>query len=479
MNQISDIKQYAKSHQVPIMQDGGIDFICNYIKTHNVHSVLEIGTAIGYSSIRFAKSADDVKVVTLELDLDRFIKARQNISDNGLEDKITPINQDAAKYETDQKFDLIFIDGPKAQYIRFFEKFKNNLNEGGVIITDNLSFHGMVEDQSLTHNYSTIKLVRKIKKYVDFLKNNVEFYTEFYPFGDGISVSCRSKKIDKEQIFSTKLPDSKLDVELIAFDLDDTLLNSNLKISERTIKAIQDCTKKGIYIVLCSGRAENAILPFVRQLDIAGSQYGRYLIGINGASILDLHTRQPVYEQKLGSGILRLVHKEAAARGMGCHVCDADTIYADRDTEWTRKDSILCGLNFKVVPDFDEFMEKGHPKILVPAPEEEVAEFLPELKAKLQGRADVFTSKPFFLEVMPHNCGKGQAVLWLAGKLGIQRIKTMAFGDSFNDESMLTMVEYGVAMKNGQEHLKEVARFVTRATNNEDGIADFLETWVL
>lgn len=479
MNEISEIKTYAKSHQVPIMQDGGIEFICDYIKKHNITRVLEIGTAIGYSSIRIAKLSPQIHVTTVEIDLDRYIKAVQNISDNGLENQIKAYNEDALKFESDQTFDLIFIDAAKAQYIKFFEKFKKNLAEDGVIISDNLSFHGMVEDQSLTKNYSTIKLVRKIKKYVDFLRNNTEFHTDFYPVGDGISVSKRMSEIDYEEVFAAKKPESKLKVGLIAFDLDDTLLNKELTITERTVKAIQKCVENKIYIVLCSGRTENAILPFVRLLNIAGTEYGRYLIGINGANVLDLHTRTPIYEQKLGSGILQFVHKEASSRNLGCHVCDADTIYADRDTEWTRKDSILCGLNFKKIDDFDLFLEKGWPKILIPAPPEEVQKIMPELKSKLKGRAEIFTSKPFFLEVMPYNCGKGQTVLWLANKLGIKKIETMAFGDSFNDETMLRMVEYGVAMKNGQDELKNAARFVTEKTNNEDGIGDFLEKYVL
>jgi predicted O-methyltransferase YrrM len=88
---------------------------------------------------------------------------------------------------------MIFIDGPKAQYINFFEKFKNNLSPNGVFISDNLSFHGMVEDLSLTHNYSTIKLVKKIRKYIEFLKQNTEFETTFYSIGDGVSVSKKRK----------------------------------------------------------------------------------------------------------------------------------------------------------------------------------------------------------------------------------------------------------------------------------------------
>lgn len=189
MEDLGNIQEYAKKHSVPIMRDESCQFICDYIKSHNLKKVLEIGTAIGFSSINFALAADDVYVTTIELDIDRHITAKQNIHNMNLDDRITPIYGDALVHEFNEKFDLIFIDAAKAQYIRFFEKFKNNLSEQGVIVSDNLSFHGMVEDLSLTHNYSTKKLVKKIQKYVEFLKENKEFSTEFFPYGDGISVS--------------------------------------------------------------------------------------------------------------------------------------------------------------------------------------------------------------------------------------------------------------------------------------------------
>ena len=196
MPDISEIKLYARKNDIPIMQDQSQQFICEYIKNHNYKKILEIGTAIGYSTIQFAKTSPDVKVTSIELDIDRFIKARQNVEDCNLQDRITLINENALDTQLDDKFDLIFIDGPKAQYIKFFEKYKNNLNPNGVIISDNLFFHGMVEDLTLTHNYSTIKLVKKIRKYIDFLKNNQEFTTEFFELGDGISVSSPKKSIE-------------------------------------------------------------------------------------------------------------------------------------------------------------------------------------------------------------------------------------------------------------------------------------------
>ena len=201
MQTLDDIKLYAEKNSIPIMRDGGIEFICSYIKEHKIKKILEIGTAIGFSAIEFANVAPDITVTTIELDIDRHIKAKQNIHDSGLDGRINAIHGDALKLELmdqqnqPQLFDLIFIDAAKGQYINFFQKYKANLTPGGVFISDNLSFHGMVEDLTLTHNYSTIKLVKKIRKYIEFLKQNTEFSTEFYDFGDGISISMRKTVI--------------------------------------------------------------------------------------------------------------------------------------------------------------------------------------------------------------------------------------------------------------------------------------------
>jgi predicted O-methyltransferase YrrM len=191
MEDLSSLKDYASQNSVPIMFDEGIEFIVNYIINNDVSFILEIGTAIGYSAIKFAQINPEIRIFTIEYDIERYQKAVENITKLNLDDQITVFLGDALKFDFTEKFDLIFIDGAKSQYINFFEKYKNNLSENGVFISDNLFFHGMVEDISLTQNYSTIKLIRKLKRYIDFLKANTEFQTEFYQLGDGVAVSRR------------------------------------------------------------------------------------------------------------------------------------------------------------------------------------------------------------------------------------------------------------------------------------------------
>ncbi|MEE1181795.1 MAG: O-methyltransferase [Treponema sp.] len=189
MNDISQIKEYAKKNSIPIVMDKGGEFICKIIADRGCKKILEIGSAIGYSAINFANISPNIYVRTIELDIDRYSRAVDNIKNCGLEHRIKITNEDALDAVVDEKFDLIFIDAAKAQYEKFFEKYKNNLSEKGVIITDNLFFHGMVEHPELTHNYSTIKLLRKIRKFVSFLQLNPEFKTEIHNVGDGVSVS--------------------------------------------------------------------------------------------------------------------------------------------------------------------------------------------------------------------------------------------------------------------------------------------------
>ena len=185
------IEDYAHENNIPIMLSDGIEFLTDFIKKNKVKKILEIGSAIGYSAIRMALVDSDIHVVTIERDIDRYNEAVRNINDFNLNDRIDIRLSDALECSVDGEFDLIFIDAAKAQYIKFFEKYKANLSKNGVIISDNLSFHGMVDNIDSITNRNTRQLVGKIAKYIDFLKNNLEFDTEFISIGDGIGISRR------------------------------------------------------------------------------------------------------------------------------------------------------------------------------------------------------------------------------------------------------------------------------------------------
>lgn len=234
MDEISQIKEYAKKNSIPIVMDKGGEFICRTIVDRGCKKILEIGSAIGYSAINFASLADDIYVRTIEIDIDRYIRAVDNIKKCGLENRIKITHEDALFADIDEKFDLIFIDAAKAQYEKFFEKFKHNLSDNGVIITDNLFFHGMVEDPSLTHNYSTIKLIRKIRKFVSFLQMNPEFKTEIHNKGDGVSLSLLNPDFIKPEYAAVK-------------ESSDEIISREIEYRHRIFSVTENKSEKGIF----------------------------------------------------------------------------------------------------------------------------------------------------------------------------------------------------------------------------------------
>ncbi|MCR5219078.1 Cof-type HAD-IIB family hydrolase [Treponema sp.] len=271
----------------------------------------------------------------------------------------------------------------------------------------------------------------------------------------------------------------KLNPKLIALDLDDTLLDKNTQIPEENVKALQQCAQKGIYVVLCSGRAEEGILPFVRKLDIAGSQAGRFLIAINGCSVFDLHLRQQIYKKTVDADVLLRADQLATENGLDTEVYSPDTIFYAKETKWTRLDVDLCHVKGEIIEDYKNFLKKGFPKMLIPGEPEKVAVLQDKLKAEFGDRAVIFTSKPFFLELLPPACGKGEAIEYLCSHLGFGIEEAMCFGDSMNDESMIRKCGYGVAMCNGLDYIKNIADYVTEDDNNSGGVGRFIQKYVL
>ena len=111
------------------------------------------------------------------------------------EKQIKVILGDALETNISGKYDLIFIDAAKAQYIKFFEKYKENLSEDGTIISDNLNFHGLTKPDVIIKNKNLKQLVKKINKYKAFLQENKEYHTDFIDIGDGIGITKKNKKI--------------------------------------------------------------------------------------------------------------------------------------------------------------------------------------------------------------------------------------------------------------------------------------------
>lgn len=190
---IEEMEEDAKINKVPIISKDSLSFLFMLIDLKKPKRILEIGTAIGYCAINLASFDCDLIVDSIERDEALYNKAKANVSKAKLEKRINLYLADALTIDNNElkSYDLIFIDGAKAQYEKFFNKFKSLLKEGGIIVSDNLLFHNLLFEENVSKNVKG--LTDKIKKYNLFLKENEEFKTYFFQVGDGIGVSIKNE----------------------------------------------------------------------------------------------------------------------------------------------------------------------------------------------------------------------------------------------------------------------------------------------
>ena len=189
-----ELKKKAREEGVPIIQDAGLSFLLELIEKENCRDILELGTAVGYSSIAMASLRKDIVIDTVEKDETMIREAEENIRRAGLEGRIILHALPIEEFHTDKKYDLIFVDAAKAQYGRYTEQFLDNLKEEGVMVYDNMIFHGMIYHPDDLKNRGTRSMVRKILRFRESVQKDERFDIMMYDtIGDGIMVLRRSK----------------------------------------------------------------------------------------------------------------------------------------------------------------------------------------------------------------------------------------------------------------------------------------------
>ena len=190
MNFDNEIRNFGLDNKVPITKDDTLTFLIETIDRYNAKNILEIGTAIGYGCIAMAEYSSCEHIDTVELNKDRYDIATQNVKNKHLDDKITIFHQDALEYisNTDKKYDLVYLDGPKGQYINYLPHLVKLLNPNGIIFADNLHFHGMVTGE-IPVSRGCRSMIRGLHRYIDEVTTNPIFDTTIYNIGDGVGVS--------------------------------------------------------------------------------------------------------------------------------------------------------------------------------------------------------------------------------------------------------------------------------------------------
>ena len=186
-----EMKAYADSHEIPILRDSELELFHRVITAAQPRRVLEIGTAIGYSTLQIAQLlAPDATITSIELDDSRAAVAREFIKRSPYAKMITVMTGDA----TDMvgtlagPWDFVFLDGPKGQYSRQLAKLLPHLAAGATVVADNILYHGMIHIKgTIPHKHRTA--VMRLREYMSMVKDTEHFTTEFYDNGDGMTVS--------------------------------------------------------------------------------------------------------------------------------------------------------------------------------------------------------------------------------------------------------------------------------------------------
>ena len=189
------LKKYANEFNVPIIFDEGLAFLETIIRLYKPKRILEIGTAIGYSAIRMHKACG-AYVTTIERNPKMYEEALKNVAAANLSDKIEVVFKDALEAFDDVKknqYDMIFIDAAKAQYTKFFNLYTPLLSDGGIVVCDNMLFHGLVsDDEAYDKQTRAVRgLIRKLAAFHSDLLSNEEYHTSVFNIGDGMSVSVK------------------------------------------------------------------------------------------------------------------------------------------------------------------------------------------------------------------------------------------------------------------------------------------------
>ncbi len=265
---------------------------------------------------------------------------------------------------------------------------------------------------------------------------------------------------------------------LIAADLDDTLLDENSQISFRNREAIRKAVERGVKFVIATGRMFKTSVSY---LDDLGLDSDCPLINYQGALIKTAQSGKIMLHQPLDNELAIALSEEAERQGCYVSLFINDDLYIKEENDYSRFYQTLAAIELKPVGDLNIFLreKKINPsKMSIICWDGRINEIEAGLKASFNGKLSILQSRPFFLEITDRKATKGQALRWLAEQSGIKPEEVMAFGDGYNDLDMVTYAGLGVAVANARPEVLRKANLVT-ASNNEDGVAEVIEKYVL
>jgi Cof subfamily protein (haloacid dehalogenase superfamily) len=261
----------------------------------------------------------------------------------------------------------------------------------------------------------------------------------------------------------------------MATDMDDTLLRDDWTISERTVKAIQQARKQGVYVTIATGRMPASVSPYAKQLGIEVP-----VITYNGALVQEVLSGKVLYRKVIPIETVLNIINWLLPQDIHFQVYFKDQIFVEKMNDWSREyeratrvpvvEANLCELLAHEKEGVEKILLFGEPEILQGWEE--------KIDLRYEGQVRTTKSKAYFLELIHPEVNKGAALSSLAERLGINQKEVLAVGDSLNDLEMIQYAGIGVAMGNGRQEVKEAANVVT-SSNQDDGVAQAIEKYVL
>lgn len=255
----------------------------------------------------------------------------------------------------------------------------------------------------------------------------------------------------------------------IALDLDGTLTNHDKVVTPRTRQALLLAESKGAIIILASGRPTYGIVPVAECLEL--EKRGGYILSYNGGNIVNAKTGEKLFSQFLPDAVIPILYKYAKEKNHALLGYVGNEIITEMpDDPYVKEESRINKMNIRKVDNLIETLEPHPTKLLMTGDPTDMLKAEEELVEILGEKMDIFRSAPFFLELVPKGIDKAQSLLRLLSKINLTPADLMAFGDGYNDLSMLKLAGVGVAMANAAPEVRADADYVT-LSNEEDGVA--------
>lgn len=266
--------------------------------------------------------------------------------------------------------------------------------------------------------------------------------------------------------------------KIIALDVDGTLVNSQLQITEAVREALIRAQRDyGMRVIVASGRPTAGLYKIAEELELA--RYSGYLLPFNGGQMYNARALgDPIYRSSLPNELIPELYALSQEYGLNILTySDSEILTENLDDPNVRKEMGFTVMPSRQVENFVRDVPRNLPKCLIVGEPEEIKALEPIARERFKGVADVFQSDPSFLEIVPAGINKGVALARLLERMDYDRSELIAVGDSYNDLEMIQFAGLGVAMGNAREAVKSCADYVTKS-NNEDGIAHLLSKYV-